>query len=125
MAQGNSSALMVDIQGAYDNVNFEKLTQIMRDLNFPEAMIRWTSHFTTQRTTTLVTHNNIVTKQMKVKMGIPQGSPASGLLFIIYTTLLIRSLNANCNVKSVGYMDDWTLYYTGNDFEKNTSEIEL
>ncbi|GMG43099.1 unnamed protein product [Ambrosiozyma monospora] len=59
ISNGNASAsaLMIDIKGAYDNVNVEKLVAIMRDLRFPKAMISWTSHFTTERTTRLITHN--------------------------------------------------------------------
>ncbi|GMG24791.1 unnamed protein product [Ambrosiozyma monospora] len=57
-------------------------------------------------------------------MGIPQGSPISSLPYLIYTTPLIQSVNRSCNVKAVGFMDDWTLYQKGNQFEKNTREIE-
>ncbi|GME84868.1 unnamed protein product [Ambrosiozyma monospora] len=63
-------------------------------------------------------------KLMKVKMGIPQGNPIYCLLFLIYTTPLIQSLNRSCNVKAVGFMDDWTFYQEGNQFERNTNEIE-
>ncbi|GME72989.1 unnamed protein product [Ambrosiozyma monospora] len=123
-AKGKGTALIADIKGAYDGVNTEKLLEVMKGLKLPEAMIRWTAHFTKERTTALLTHHNQLTKVMKVKMGIPQGSVISPLLFQLYTTPLIKTLERRKGLRLTTFMDDYCLLRTGPNFTQNTNQLE-
>ncbi|GMG34359.1 unnamed protein product [Ambrosiozyma monospora] len=86
MNHGIGSALMIDIEGAYDNVDPEKLIHVLQDLDLPPEFIQWTAHFTSSRTTSLISHYQHTTSLMEVSMGIPQGSASSPLCFLLFTT---------------------------------------
>ncbi|GME80003.1 unnamed protein product [Ambrosiozyma monospora] len=123
-ASGKGSALLMHVQGAYDNVDPKKLVQLMQKLKFPEQMITWVHHFTKNRTTQLITHQHFITSPMKVQMGIPQGSPISSLLFLIYSFPIFTESKISESVTLSDFVDDLNLYATGDNYENNTKALE-
>ena len=79
------------------------------------------SHFLGGRRTSLIIHGKVA-KPRRVDLGIPQGSPISPFLFLIYTSSLyckIRETGAH----AVGFIDDITIYKGGKDVYKNTATL--
>ncbi|VVT49099.1 uncharacterized protein SAPINGB_P002103 [Magnusiomyces paraingens] len=104
-----TSAIMVDIKGAFDNVDHKHLLETLDKKNFPQGTIEWISSFITNRSTAIIT-DGIVDKTRPTTKGIPQGSPLSPILFNIYTTGLYHRLSEIPGIKFAGFVDDVTIY---------------
>ena len=78
-----AGALLMDIKGAFDYVSRAKLVQRMKDLSIDNDLIGWTKSFLTDRSVELVIDGYTNSRQ-RVESGIPQGSPVSPILFLIY-----------------------------------------
>ncbi|VVT43792.1 uncharacterized protein SAPINGB_P000148 [Magnusiomyces paraingens] len=74
------SAMLIDIQGAFDNVNRNILAHTMEDMKLPKALINWTYQFVSEREASMLMDRRKGSVQ-KISTGIPQGSPISPLLF--------------------------------------------
>src|SRR5215471_16249293 len=57
-------------------------------------------------------------EKSKVKIGIPQGSPISPILFLIYTRNIFSDIN-NMHIRSPSYVDDIGLVASSNLIENN------
>ncbi|GME75632.1 unnamed protein product [Ambrosiozyma monospora] len=139
MSKGNGSALLIDIRGAYDNVDTSKLVTILQQRNFPPQLTHWTEHFTNSETTKMRSHYRYSTGLMKVEMGILQGSVIAPLLFLLYTTPMLEEINrevqqteTNINnhvqeiekkrpINTSVYLDDVTIYIQGNQYYDNNN----
>ena len=84
LAKKKTSALFLDVKGAFDHVSKNRLLNIMKDLRMPPPLITWTSSFLEDRQLRLSFNNDIEDFSL-VETGIPQGSPISPILFLIYT----------------------------------------
>ena len=115
-----TTAMMVDIKGAFDNVNRKKLIKTMRNLGLPETAVRWTFEFTKNRSASLVL-DGYETEVGSVSTGVPQGSPISPLLFLIYTTPLYGIVEAE-GLQITGFVDDITIYTRGS-MENNAKRL--
>ena len=78
-----AGALLMDVKGAFDYVSRTKLVQRMRDLGIDDDLIGWTKSFLTDRSVELVI-DGFTNPRQEVESGIPQGSPVSPILFLIY-----------------------------------------
>lgn len=105
-----TSALLVDIQGAFDHVDKYALLRSLRKLNLPQALLRWIWSFMSDRKVSINIQGKCDDAE-PANMGLPQGSPLSPLLFILYTRNIFDILPKDCNV--LGYMDDYTIYVHG------------
>jgi hypothetical protein len=86
------SALFLDIRGMFDNISSACLLHTMSQLGCPKAVLSWGKAFLVNRTTALLFdgHTNI---ECPINMGIPHGSLASPILFLIYLCPLFDTLN--------------------------------
>ncbi|GMG51339.1 unnamed protein product [Ambrosiozyma monospora] len=57
-------------------------------------------------------------------MGIPQASPISSILYLIYSSPIFTESKINEKVTLSGFVDDLNLYITGDDFEANKKAPE-
>ena len=73
----------MDVKGAFDHVSRAQLAQKMADLGIDDDLIEWTKSFLTDRWVELVIDGYVNAKH-KVKTGIPQRSPVSPILFVVY-----------------------------------------
>lgn len=116
-----TSILAIDIQGAFDNVHRDTLLNTMQEMNLPTAVQNWVYYFMRGRRTSLVVDGKRTTER-KTVTGIPQGSPISPLLFLIYTTPLY-SIIKNLGGKVIGFIDDITIYVKGSRQVENTNRL--
>ena len=101
-----AAALFMDVKGAFDYVSKTRLVGRMMELGIDGDIIRWTKSFLTDRRVQLVIdgHDN---KERDIETGIPQGSPVSPILFLIYISGVFEKVaDSNPAVTSLSFMDD-------------------
>jgi retron-type reverse transcriptase len=119
-----ATLLSIDISGAFDIVNPFRLLDILRKKRLPHWLVRWVQAFITTRTTTLVIQGH-ETPSFSVDAGVPQGSPLSPILFLLY----IVELHEICNrpwegVLGIGFVDDTNLLAYLESTKENCKKLE-
>ena len=114
-----TTTLFLDVKGAFDHVSKNRLLQIMISLLLPTSLILWVSSFLDDRVLRLAFDNSIEAFK-SILTSIPQGSPISPILFLIY----IRDLFKLANVSFRSYLDDITLITASNSLKKNIKTLE-
>lgn len=114
-----TSTVFLDVKGAFDHVAKNQLLAILRDLKLPLSLIHWTSSFLDNRLIKLSFNQN--TESFKpINTGIPQGSPISPILFLIY----IRGLFISPGVKYLSYIDDISITTSSMSYYRNIRVLE-
>lgn len=113
------TTLFLDVKGAYDHVAKQRLLQILADLHLPANLISWVDSFLSQRLLR-VAFDGELEEFSPVESGIPQGSPVSPVLFLIY----IRDLFKSKAVKWISYVDDISLTTSSISFARNIELLE-
>jgi len=119
----DTSVLFMDVKGAYDHVSANQLLKICYNLGLPRFLCSWIECFMNNRHLQLAFDGN---KQEKtsVKIGIPQGSPVSPILFLIYIRNIFPEINI-MHIRSPSYVDDIALSYSSKSIENNCKKLEL
>ena len=101
-----AGALFMDVKGAFDHVDGRKLVRKMTTLGLDQDLVGWTQSFLTGREVELVI-DGFANPRRKIKSGIPQGSPVSPILFLIYLSGVFQAVEeAVPGVSSLSFMDD-------------------
>ncbi|KAI1829300.1 hypothetical protein DTO027I6_9813 [Penicillium roqueforti] len=109
------SLLMLDVSGAYDNVSNERLLHNLKKRRLGH-FVPWVRAFLSNRSTSIRMPEGM-SDQIPTPTGIPQGSPISPILYLIYNTDLIE--NCGNGVTSNGWVDD-VCFMTKGDSERET-----
>lgn len=104
-----TAIVTLDIQGAFDAVLHNRLLSRMRGQGWPLSLCRWVESFLSQRKV-MVRYKEGVTDEKLVECGVPQGSPLSPLLFMLYISTLFEDGSFNCRF---GYADDISVVRVG------------
>jgi hypothetical protein len=112
-----TSLLQLDIKGAFDTVNHTRLLDTLQQQGFPLWTVRWVKSFLTGRTANLHFDGETAAPRQLVA-GVPQGSPLSPILFLLYTASLYTQLKDHMGIVTIGFADDLNLLAIG----KNTLE---
>jgi hypothetical protein len=78
-----TSTLCLDICRAFNNISATRLLHTMQRLGCPRPVRTWCSTFQSESTIAL-SFDGQTDRQCLVSTGIPQGSPASPILFLLY-----------------------------------------
>ena len=111
-----TSAIFLDIHGAYDNVVYNILAEKMKKLGVPFKIIKNIYDIYHVRRIFIKTDEGL-SNAKEAKIGLPQGSILSPLLYIIYTYDL-EHLFINSNLNILQFADDICIYTT-----KSSSEV--
>lgn len=105
-------AVFVDIKGAFDNVNINKLLYILNEMGLPSKIIKFIRHMTTDRIIEGFYDGESLGIRVASK-GVPQGSVLSPLLFNIYVAYICHHIPGG--VTPLMYADDLVLYYKSSE----------
>src|ERR1700709_2020366 len=114
-----TTTLFLDIKGAFDHISKNRLIEVLVNLKLPISLIKWVLSFMNDRILRLVFEGNIESFK-PINTGIPQGSPISPILFLIY----IRDLFKANSIKFLSYMDDISLIASSKSFKQNIKILE-
>ncbi|KAJ5453717.1 uncharacterized protein N7458_004673 [Penicillium daleae] len=100
------AALFMDVAGAFDHVNDRRLVIRMLELGFDGDLIRWVQSFLSDRLVQLVIDNTQCAAHT-INSDVPQGSPVSPILFLIYLTGMFDVIErAVPGVRLLSFADD-------------------
>jgi hypothetical protein len=100
--------LGMDIKGAFPTVNSACLRKKMRKMKLDESLVGWVKGFMEERLVEMVI-NWDGGKLIGCNTGLPQWSPVSPILFLIYIADLPKVVEkAEENVLSLSFVDDVT-----------------
>lgn len=120
-------ALLLDVKGAFDRVNKQRLLQRMVEVGIAGNVIRWVGSFLSDRRAMLVIDGRMG-ETHGIQAGLPQGSPASPVLFIlsIEIRLVLHCDDLEEGIKELestaGYALEWG---AANQVEFEVSKTEL
>ena len=114
------STLFQDIKGGFDNVESSILLSLLHRQGMSTYLIQWISSFLRDRTCRLAFHGSPHTFA-PVSVGIPQGSPISPLLLVMYMSSLHTDI-ANC--LTISYLDDFAVRVVSPSYRTNVPLLQ-
>jgi hypothetical protein len=118
------SMLCLDAGGAFDNVSHERLLWILRVKGFPDWVIQTIQSFLTARRTRIA-YAGHESEWISTQTGIPQGSPISPILFLIFITELLETFQSPAGETiALGFVDDTNLITCGDTAANNCRKLE-
>ena len=102
-------AVFLDLIKLFDTLNHEILLGKLRHYGIRGRDLKWFRSFLTNRQQT-VAFKDVESDVQQVEHGVPQGSPLSPLLLLIYINDLTQVLSS---VRAIHYADDTILYISG------------
>jgi hypothetical protein len=114
------SSLFLDIKGGFDNVQGHILAARLRSHNTPSYIINWVLSFLSDRSCRLLFKGGPMIFET-VDVGVPQCSPISPLLFVIYVAPL-HSISLPRGI-TLSFVDDFALMKASNSYCSNICHL--
>ena len=125
--RGNSMAvLLMDIKGAFPHVTKGSLIKRMDEMRFKADLMRWVESRMEERKV-IMSMDGKKRDSMDVETGVPQGSPVSPGLFIIYLLELfgrVEEMEEECASEGISFVDDVAWVVEGKDVGECTQWLE-
>ena len=102
------SMLKLDVKSAYPSVQPSLLMDLLRKKQIPDWMIAFLDSWLADRSTHIRMPWKL-SKPYPVNCGIPQGSPLSPLLFLLFASPLLDIIDGLQDTYGVAYADDTTI----------------
>ena len=119
-----AAALFMDVKGAFDHVSKAQLVARMIELGIGGDLISWTSSFLTDQKVQLVI-DGYENREREIETGIPQGSPVSPILFLIYISGVFDQVTKTCPlVTSLSFIDDLGFVASGSSVKEVGKALE-
>lgn len=116
-----ASVLLMDISQAFPTVPHPSLFAKLKSSGIPAVLVTWIQSFLTDRTTTL-SFDDHVSPPQPVPLGIPQGSPLSPILYLLFNADLLR-IPAHRSDPSSGFIDDTAKVVVSNTVTDNIIKL--
>lgn len=101
-----SSSIFMDVKGAFDHVSKTQLVARMLELEIDGDLICWKKSFLTNRKIQHVI-DGYKNPENDVETGIPQGSPVSPVLFLIYISGVFEQVEKELpEIVSLSFLND-------------------
>ncbi|EED15961.1 reverse transcriptase, putative [Talaromyces stipitatus ATCC 10500] len=119
-----AAALFMDIKKAFDHVILAKLIEVLREAGVDGDLIRWVVSFLSDWRVTLVIDGH-VGKEASISSGLPQGSPVSPILFVLYVHGLSRAIESRVpEVRGLSFVDDQGLITAASSVKETCRTLE-
>jgi len=126
--RGNTVAvLLMDVKGAFPHVAKGNLMKRMEEMGFEADLVRWVESFMEDRKVNM-SMDGKEGDSMGVETGVPQGSPVSPVLFVIYLSGLfgqVKDKEEECGSEGISFVNDvaWVVV-EGEDVGECTQRLE-
>lgn len=111
-----ASLLLLDVRGAFDAVDHQRLLSHLRLQGWDESLISWIRDWLSGRSVSVQVGD--ATATAPIKGGLPQGSPLSPILFLLYAARIVASQrNSFC------YADDLGILFIGDSLEETSEQL--
>ena len=120
-------AIFLDFRKAFDSVEWDYIAKVLDVFKFKDDFKRWVKVLYTDKSSCVI-NNGFASPFFKLKRGVRQGCPLSGLLFVLAIELLALAIKndpliqgisvGEQEIKLLQYADDTTV------FVRNTSSVE-
>lgn len=115
-----ASLLTMDIKGAFDTVLPGRMRQRMCEQGWPCWIVRRVWSFMSNRTAS-IRFETATTPESPLACGLPQGSPASPILFMLYTEPILRQGDQKMKFS---YADNVAILRVGRTLTECTEKLE-
>jgi hypothetical protein len=116
---GIASLLQLDIKGAFDSVHHQWMIQILRLAGYPPWSQQWISSYLADREAYFA-FDNQRSIMFKIAARVPQGSPLSPVLFLLYIATLYTDLKAaHPRLFIIGFANDTNLLAVNSTIKAN------
>ena len=119
--------LSMDVEGGFDRVNLDILSDILTWKECPRNINLWIRRWA-QRRTIRLRFNGRISKEYYTNRGVPQGSPLAPYLFGIYLTdVFSPRIQTRINMTSMvsSYVDDGTIVVASNSVPGAKEQLEV
>ena len=117
-------ALLLDVKGAFDRVNKQRLLRRMVEVGIAGNIVRWVDSFLSDRRAMLVIDGR-TGEARRIQAGLPQGSPISPVLFILSVSGMFQWLEErHTMLQTISFVDDIGLVTECNVLEDGTRKLE-
>ena len=99
------------------------MLKICQKLQLPKSLCYWIRSFLQNRKIQLKFNGNSQ-KMINIDIGIPQGSPISPILFLIYIRFLFTERKASTNERIISYLNDIELVASLKSIEENCQLLQ-
>jgi len=125
-----ASVLAIDVKGFFDKVNHQRMAHVLWEMGFPLSIVKWVQSFLADRQAALRLDDQLDPMQ-PIDFGIPQGSPCSPVLSIIYGAEPLQRILKDENLKTTtniplspySYIDDIVLAAFSNSLSDNVETL--
>jgi len=125
--RGNTAAvLLMDVKGAFPHVAKGNLIKRIEEMGFEADLVRWVESFMEERRV-IMSMDGKEGDSMDVETGVPQGSPVSPVLFVIYLSGLfgqVEDKEKECGSEGISFVDDVAWVVEGEDVGECTQQLE-
>ena len=109
------STLFLNVKGGFDNVESPSLLSLLRRKGVSPYLVQWVGSFLRERTCRL-TFQGSPRLFAPISVGVPQGSPISPLLFVIYVSSLHLEMPRSL---IISYVDDFAVTVASPSYRTN------
>lgn len=121
---GTATLLQLDFSGAFDTVNHRRLLYSLWKKGISNQLLAWLRSYLAARTVRM-RFDEETSAEFRIQAGVPQGSPLSPILFILYLTSLYEEVaEAHPLLVSVGFAEDTNLLEYHKDPAVSCSRLE-
>ena len=117
----HSAVILFDIKAAFDSVWHDGLIYKLNDLRLPRYLVNYLISFLHNRTAAIEVEN-VLSRPFKLRSGIPQGSPLSPLLYIMYTADSMNGIPTHTERKL--FADDTALWTSSNGLDSLSNRLQ-
>lgn len=121
--KATASLLQLDIEGAFDTINHTRLLDTLRKKGFQPWTVWWLRSYLGSRTFRL-RFDGRESQDIPIVAGMPQGSPLSPVLFLLYIATLYEALASSLGLPVVGFADDTNPMTFSSDVQANCRRLE-